>query len=470
LIVTADDLNYNSIGAFGCPIPGITPNIDKLAAGGIRFTNAHTNTAVCQPCRQSIMTGRYAHNNGAEGFEPINPDVPTLPEQLNKAGYLNGILGKEIHHQPREKYFWDFIPFATEPDSIWRKGHSRTPELFNKYSLEFFTMAKEQGKPFFLIANSHDPHRPFVGSASDTATWGDNMPPVTRQFSPEEIEMLGYLPDIPLVRKEVAQYYGTVYRCDQNIGAVLDALEESGMAENTMVIFLSDHGASFPFAKSQCYLNSTKTPWIVRWPGKVKAGAVDSTHFISGIDIMPTILEALNLPMVPQMDGRSYLPILSGEDQENRSDVFTTYYQIFARIRYPMRCVQNENFGYIFNFWSNGEAEMRGDAMGGITWRAMVDAAENDEDIARRVELYKHRVPEEFYDFKNDPDALNNLIDNPAYEAEINKLRARMAELMEKYHDPALEAFKNREKPGAIGEFMEQQRERAKMTKPVERF
>ncbi|RLD96786.1 MAG: hypothetical protein DRJ13_13240, partial [Bacteroidetes bacterium] len=97
LIVTADDLAYNSVGAFGCRVPGITPNIDCLAGEGIRFTHAHVNTSVCQPCRQSWLTGRFPHNNGAEGFEPIDGDVPTLPEQLKKIGYVNGILGKEIH-------------------------------------------------------------------------------------------------------------------------------------------------------------------------------------------------------------------------------------------------------------------------------------------------------------------------------------------------------------------------------------
>ena len=97
LIVTVDDMTYNSIGAFGCTIPGITPNIDKLAAEGKRFTHAFTNTAVCQPCRQTLQTGRYPHNNGAEGFEPIDMDVPTLSELLKKAGYINGILGMVKH-------------------------------------------------------------------------------------------------------------------------------------------------------------------------------------------------------------------------------------------------------------------------------------------------------------------------------------------------------------------------------------
>jgi N-sulfoglucosamine sulfohydrolase len=470
LLVTADDLAYNSVGAFGCKVPGITPNIDKLAEQGIRFTHAHVNTAVCQPCRQSWMTGRFPHNNGAEGFEPIDRGVPTLPEQLKSRGYVNGILGKEIHHQPVERFFWDFIPFKTEKEGVWRSGHSRNPELFHRYSAKFFEIAKKQNKPFFLIANSHDPHRPFVGSEIDARSWGDHKPPVSKQFAPDEIEMLGYLPDIEKVRKEVAQYYGNVYRCDQNIGAVLKALQESGLEDNTLVIFLSDHGAAFPFAKAQCYLNSTKTPLIVKWPGKTKPGSVDSTHFVTGIDLMPTMMEAAGLSRIPKLDGQSFLPLLSGKQQKGREYAYATFYQIFARVRYPMRCVQKSEYGYIYNFWADHETAMSGDSTGGITWKAMIEAAKTDPKIAKRVELYKYRVSEEFYNLKEDPDGLNNLADNPAYAHELEKFRNKMLEMMKRYDDPAHEAYRDRHKPGVLKAFMEAQREKAKNTKPVVRF
>jgi N-sulfoglucosamine sulfohydrolase len=470
LILTVDDMTYNSIGVFGCRIPGITPSIDKLAGEGMRFTHAFVNTAVCQPVRQTFMTGRYPHNHGAEGFEPINAEVPTLPEQLHKAGYINGILGKEIHHQPVEKYYWDYIPFKTEKDSIWRGGHSRSPELFRTYSSRFFEMAKAQGKPFFLVANSHDPHRPFVGTRADSAEFRKTPIPVTRQYSPHEIDVPAYLPDIPDVRKETAQYYSSVIRADLSVGAVMDALSKTGMAENTIVIFLSDHGASFPFGKSQCYLNSNKTPLIVRWPNKIKAGSVDSTHFVSGIDIMPTILEAAGLSPVPGVDGKSCLPLFFQKKQSNRNDAFTTYYQIFAKTRYPMRCVQNNQYGYIYNFWSDGELNISGDALGGLTWKAMVEAAKTDPEIAKRVELFRHRVPEEFYDFKKDPDALHNLIDDPAYAGEIQKFRKRMVEFMKQYKDPALQVFVDRNKPGVVKEFMDQQKIRASQTRENAKF
>jgi N-sulfoglucosamine sulfohydrolase len=470
LIITVDDMNYNSVGVFGCKLAGITPNIDKLAGQGIRFTYAFNNTAVCQPVRQSLQTGRYPHNNGAEGFEPIDMDVPTLSEQLRKAGYINGILGKEIHHQPVEKFCWDYIPFLTEKDSIWRKGFSRNPALFHDYSARFFKMAKEQNKPFFLLANSHDPHRPFVGSKGDTADFGNHLPPVTRQFRPDQVNVFGYLPDIPDVRKEVAQYYGSVYRADQNIGAVLVALKENGMADNTLVIFLSDHGAAFPFSKSQCYFNSDKTPLIIKWPHKIKPGSVDSTHLISGIDLMPTVLDALGLPLVPDLDGRSYLPLLFGKKQDNRNYVYTTYYQIFEKIRYPMRCLQDKNYGYIYNFWSDGKLSMTGDATEGLTWKAMVKAGNDDYQIAKRVELYRHRRPEEFYDFKHDPDALHNLINDSVYASVIQRFRDKMLEVMRNTKDPAFQAFRDRNKAGAIKEFMTQQNIKASHTKPDAQF
>ena len=135
-----------------------------------------------------------------------------------------------------------------------------------------------------------------------------------------------------------------------------------------------------------------------------------------------------------------------------------------------MRCIQNEDFGYIYNFWSDRHLEIRGDALGGLTWRAMINAAETDPEIAARVELFKYRVPEEFYNFKEDPDGLNNLAGDPAYADELDEFREKMLEMMKRYNDPAYEAYRDREQEGVIEAFMEAQRAKAKDTKPVERF
>ena len=135
-----------------------------------------------------------------------------------------------------------------------------------------------------------------------------------------------------------------------------------------------------------------------------------------------------------------------------------------------MRCIQNENYGYIYNFWSDHQTEIRGDATGGLTWRAMIKAAETDPEIAKRVDLFKYRVPEEFYNLKEDPDGLNNLANDPAYARELNKFRKKMLKMMKKYNDPAYETFRDRNNPAVLKEFMEAEKVKAKNTKPVVKF
>ncbi|MBE3095788.1 MAG: sulfatase [Planctomycetes bacterium] len=459
LFITADDMNYNTPGVVGCKVPDITPNIDRLAAEGIRFRQAHVTVAVCQPSRECLMTGRYPHRNGAVGFYPVNKDVPTLQESLKAAGYHLGILGKVVHLRPAEKFPWDFQHDQGE------LGMGRDPAIYYRYTKEFLQQAKDAGKPFFLMANSHDPHRPFAGSegpgaggragkkraatkaaavpADEAETISSRAyPQPSRIYKPEEITVPGFLPDLPDVRKELAQYYSSAHRCDQTVGEVLRALKESGLEESTLVMFLSDNGISMPFAKSNCYLTSTRTPWIVRWPGKVKPGVVDEENLISGIDYMPTILEAAGLPPPAGMDGRSFLPLLAGDKQDGRDRVFTCYNETSGRKPYPMRCLQMRRFGYIFNAWSDGKTTYQAEPMSGLAFKAMKQAAAAEKPVADRVEMLLHRVPEEFYDFEADPDALRNLAGDPRYKDNVRQMRADLLAWMERTADPLIDAYR----------------------------
>lgn len=437
LLITADDMNYNSTGFMGCEVPGITPNLDQLAADGICFKHAHVTVAVCKPSREVLMTGRYAHRNGAPGFYPIDEDCPTLQEQLKEAGYMNGIVGKVNHLAPKHKYCWDYYcdTFNKEND------FGRAPEKYYQYTKEFIEQAQKEDRPFYLMANSHDPHRPFAGAARERSKFGGHIP-YDREYDSKEVEVPDFLPDIPDVRKEVAQYYTSVHRCDQTVGKILQALDDCGERDNTLVMFLSDNGMDFPFGKSNCYLNSTKTPWVVRWPGKIKAGQIDEKHMISGIDYMPTILDAVNLPQVPGMDGRSFLSLLQGKSQD-RESVFTAYYSTAAKREYPMRCFQTKKYGYIYNAWSNQEKKFVSSAVNDLTYDAMVEAAKNDEEIAKRVDMFDYRVREEFYDFNNDPDGLNNLIDDSEYQNKINEIKTKLLAKMRGSDDPLAETFAN---------------------------
>lgn len=439
LLITADDLNYDSVGVYGCKLEGITPNIDSLAREGLRFTHGHVTIAVCQPCRSVLMTGRYPHRNGARGFEPIRDDVPTLTEELRKAGYLNGILGKVRHLAPTRRFAWDL---QVRPEQL---GHGREPQRYREEMRRFLKLAKTRDQPFFLMANSHDPHRPFAGSAQErqiSRRRNKKFPKVGRSFRPDEVVVPGFLPaSLPQVRQEIAEYFASVHRCDQTVGAILEELRAAGLEQNTIVMFLSDHGMALPFAKTNVYLASTKVPWIVRWPGKVAADTVDSRHFVSGIDLMATLLEAAGVERPAGMDGRSFLPLIFGRTQSDRDRVLTVFHRTSGRQEYPMRCLQDARFGYIRNAWSDGEMVFHNESQQGLTFRAMRKAAETDLAIAERVKLFQQRVPEELYDFAADPNALRNLANDPAYTQVLHSMRQQLKAALVKAQDPEVDLF-----------------------------
>ncbi len=452
LFITADDMNRDAVGAFGSPADGTTPRIDRLAAEGICFDHAHVTIAVCQPSRSALMTGRYPHRSGGEGFFHLRiPGVPILPERLRAGGYMVGILGKVPHSTPYADFRWDMCFDRNE------LGEGRNPAVYARHTRQFLTRAGAADRPFFLMLNSHDPHRPFFGN--DDPAWyaRDASSPAglpSRVFTPGEVTTPGFLPDLSEVRREIAEYYSSVRRCDDTVGAALDALRDAGCGDNTIVIFLSDNGMAFPFAKTNCYLHSTRTPWIMRWPGVIRPGTRDSAHFVSGIDLMPTLLEAAGLELPERMDGSSFLPLLRGEDQGGRERVFTQFHQTAGRNNYPMRCVQDRRFGYIFNPWSDGRRIFRNESQSGRTMKAMREAARNDPALAARVDMFLHRVPEELYDFENDPDALYNLAGDPARADELHAMQQAMERWMSEYGDTALDVFRRRSSPEALEEFM----------------
>jgi N-sulfoglucosamine sulfohydrolase len=448
LFITVDDMNWDSVGVFGCPVPDITPNIDRLASEGLRFQHAHVTIAICQPTRAVWMTGRYPHRSGALGFDPIDAGVPTLPEALKQAGFHLGLIGKESHVIPTRRQVWDVSVSAGQLQQ------GRNPDLYHRHSKRFFEEAKSQEKPFFLMANAHDPHRPFAGSAQEAARknpraqakkkkqqGGANFPGVRRTYRPDEIAVPGFLPDLPDIRQELSEYFASVHRADEVVGAVLRALRETGLEESTLVMFKSDHGMPLPFAKTNCWMNSTRTPWIVRWPGVVQAGSVDDRHFVSGIDFAPTILEAAGLPPLEGADGRSFLPVLKGESQPGCDKVFTHINTIASKRSYPMRSVQTAKFGYIFNAWADGQTLFRNESQAGLTMNAMTEAARTNPQIAARVKHFLYRTPEEFYDYERDPDARHNLIDDPNYRDKIDEFRQRLLEHLKSTGDPQLKAF-----------------------------
>jgi len=454
LMIVADDMNWDTPGCFGGAAPDITPNIDRLAIEGMRFRHAYANISICTPSRSVILTGLYPRNNGAEGFQRIRQGTPNLPSILNAAGYLCGIIGKPLRQQELFRWSTTYRWQGTGDENRW----GRDPAVFKKFAKGFFAMANTSQQPFFLMTNSHDPHRPFGGGNSTRPL--DERVSSSRIFKPEEVRLPAILPDLPGVRKEFADYCTSVRRLDDMVGAVLDELAAAKLVEDTIVIFLADHGMPFPGAKFNCYPDSLRTPLIIRWPETVKGGVVDETHMVSTVDFQPTILEAIGLSAAEASDGRTFLPILRGEKQENRDVVFGQFYHIHGGDALPMYSVLTRQSAYIFNPWSNGKR--RFPRLSGGAFNAIQQASKKDSAMAARVKHLQYRSVEEFYNLTNDPGCLADLLDNPKSSQQLNKLSGLLRNWMVQVESPALDAFDKRKSKDALERFVQSYRVRAR--------
>lgn len=439
LLITADDLGYETMDFLGSKVRDVTPNISRLAEESLSFQNAHVNVAICAPSRSVIATGRYGHNSGCFGFNKLTKDIPTLFGTFQNNGYLTGILGKVPHSTTDPNFEWNFAHDYGE------LGNGRSPTKYHDYAETFFAQCKRDGKPFYFMINSHDPHRPFHNPEKPMK----NADLPSRLFTADEIVVPGYLPDLPEVRKELSHYYNSIRRLDDTVGRVLEALENSGFAERTLVLFMTDNGSAFPFAKANTYLASTKTPMIIRWPGVTRPGSVDSKHFISEVDFFPTFMDVTGLNHPDGLDGRSFLSLLRGESQSNREHVFTQIDYTIGGPAKPMRSVQDKRYGYIFNAFSDGKFNYRNNNEG-LTFKAMEHAGKTDPDIQQRVDMFRHRVPQEFYDLKNDPACTNNLIHSQEHQELIRAHQRQLREWMVDTHDHCLNAFDVRDDPNKL--------------------
>lgn len=438
LLFTADDLDRNSLGCYGSRVPDISPNIDHFASEGLIFDRAYINASISAPSRAILATGLYGHNSGVMGFMKMKESSTDLllMEILRENGYKVGVLSKVSHSTPKSTFKWDYTIQHTE------LGNGRSPSLYYKYSKAFFEECASAGNPFYLMVNSDDPHRPYQ---TPDGLYRNNSEAPSRLYSPDEIEVPEFVPDLPQVREELSYYFNSVKRLDDTFGRVMLALEEAGLKENTLVIFISDNGIAIPFAKSNVYYASNRTPWIVRWPGIIQSGSRDRLNYISGVELMPTILEALKIKAPSDLDGESHLDLYIKGGQRSTRSVFTQIDNKISGGPTPMRSVQNSEFVYIYNPWSDGERVFVNNNEG-MTMKAMEAASLSDSEIAGRVKLFRFRVPEEYYDLTSDPGCTTNLINDPAYEKQIRVAEKEMKKFMKKSHDPLLKLFKNRNK------------------------
>ena len=365
---------------------------------------------------------------------------------MKAGGYFTGIRGKVSHSSPYQPFAWDAI-LDTLPDGT--KAHIKDVQSYGAATTAGIAQAKEAKKPFCLVVNISDPHKPFWKGPNDL-----NKP--SRIYTADEVPIPGFLFDDPQVREELALYYTSVRRADDAVGAVLKALETSGEADNTVVMFMSDHGMPLPFAKTQLYHHSTRTPWMVRWPGVTRPGSVDKQHMISVVDFLPTVLDITGIKhpsasMAAPIFRCSRATHNPAASMSSRSTTKTPAAHAIpcAPFKPSVSCTSSTR-GPTASACSLQPPPARPPSAGWRPW------PRRNNKLAARLDLYKHRVPEELYDVVKDPDCLHNLIDSPQHMAELKQLRATLDAELVKSKDPMLEAFRKREDREFVEAYVQQ--------------
>ncbi|MCA9081682.1 MAG: sulfatase, partial [Planctomycetaceae bacterium] len=333
LLIVSED-NGPELGCYGDPY-ACTPNLDQLAASGVRFERAFVAQAGCSQSRASLLTGLYPHQHGqiglaTWGFRMYREDTPNLPRSLKAAGYRTGIIGK-LHINPESAFPFDFHEIKTA--NFARKN-------LGDYARHAESFMSADDSPFFLSVNYPDAHDPFVPQV-------DDLP--REPLTGDDVHCLPYFGIDPVeLRTPIANYYNCLSRLDSCVGDLLATLERTGKSDNTIVIYLGDHGADFLRGKRTSYEGGVRIPLLVLWPGKTQPQV--RSELVSTIDLLPTLLQAGGATPIKNLPGRSLLPLLTGESPQWRTHLFTEYHTHAAKANfYPQRTVRNDRYKLIEN-------------------------------------------------------------------------------------------------------------------------
>lgn len=389
VLILSDDHGFEDAGAYGNPVVQ-TPNIDRLAQEGMRFTRMYTTSAMCTPSRSALYTGLYPHQNGAfQNHSAIQPDVKAMPHYLAPLGYRVGLLGKK-HIKPLDQFGFELV----EPDNLNAFINSESPYL--------------------LIVTPNEPHAP-ASMTFDTS----------KRYAVDEIPIPPYLVDTPDTRSQRTGYYDLIDILDQQVGDVIGALETHGTLDQTLLIYASDHGAGFPFEKWTCYEAGLKIPFIARWPGFIEPNSTTDA-MTSLIDVLPTFLELAGATSPDSLGGQSFAGVLRGQQETHRDLIFGTHTTtgIIEGSYYPIRSVRDHRFKYIRNLNPTGTfTNLITNRTGQGGWASWIDLAKTDNHAQERTIKYQTRPHEELYDLHTDPYELNNLADSPAHATRMIQLR-----------------------------------------------
>jgi N-sulfoglucosamine sulfohydrolase len=455
-----------------------TPNLDKVIGEGVLFRNAFVNAPSCTPCRSSLLSGRYFFNTGRGAIllgAVWDPAIPSWPLLLQQAGYFIGKAykvwspgtpadapyGEQKH--AFEKAGRRYNQFSTHATRMVRDGmtfDAAKAQLLGEVQENFRSFLKERpaDRPFCFWFGATLTHRSFE-KGSGQALW---------QIDPESLKgkLPKFLPDVPEVRADFADYLGEIQAWDSGVGAILKVLEEAGELDNTIIVISGDHGApGFPGGKCNLYDFGVGVSLIARGPGIPAGRVVDD--FTVLIDLAPTFLELGAAPLPRGMNGRSLVPVLrsskSGQVDPSRTWALTGRERHVATARagnvpYPQRALRTSDFLYIRNF--RPERWPMGDPVGiGATEAPSADALKNtlvtfaDMDasptrtwlIEQRNDpawqwhyqyAFGKRPAEELFDLRQDPEQIKNVAADPGYADARKRMAAQLMDHLTAAGDP----------------------------------
>ena len=424
LVVMSDNQSAEHAGCYGDNVVR-TPNMDKMAAEGVRFTNAFCNSPSCTPSRAGFLTGQdiWRLKEGADLWSTLPTEYKLYPDLLEASGYQVGFQGKG----------WG-------PGSFEANGRKRNPGGNPYQSFSQFLQQKKKGAPWTYWISSHEPHRPYeVGIGAKTG------------IDPNKVKVPSYLPDVPDVRTDIADYYHSVEVFDNELGEALALLKQSGELDNTIIVVCSDNGWQMPRGLANLYDFGTHVPLIISWPGKFKQGTVVE-GLVTLNDLAPTFLSLAHLPVPREMTAKSLIPVL----EKNSTDTIHRDFVVLGRERhayvrqhglgYPGRAIRTKQYLYIRNYapgrWAAGDPPLYGDIdpymlhYPGPAKFYMIANRENPA-VKPLFELgMGKRSAEELFDIVNDPNELHNLASDPAYKGIKEKLATEMQAYLTQTSDP----------------------------------
>jgi N-sulfoglucosamine sulfohydrolase len=372
-----------------------TPNMKRLAKAGMRFTHAFAASPSCAPSRASILTGLMPNRHGAMvNHAAPREDVRKWPNFLRMLGYLCAAFGKVAHYNQDKLY-----------------GFDHYDRVHDAKTVAAYLDSRDKSKSMCLFVGTHSPHVPW---------------PQETTYDPAKLKLPASHVDTKETREMRARYYAAISNADRDLGEIMD-LVRAKLGENVLFIYMSDHGAQWPFGKWNLYDAGLRVPFLASWP-TVVAPASQSGAMISLVDLLPTMIEAGGGQAPPDIDGKSFLDVLRGKKASHRDRIFATHSRDGNMNVFPIRTVRTRDWSYIRNLDSNATHTTHIDkAMGkdGLYyWLSWVEKAKTDAATAKIVERYRKRPVEELYDLNADPFQLRNLAPVAAHAERIRELRA----------------------------------------------